>query len=436
MDGKWVVAGALGAAIGATCVAWGCGGEPEGDAGASGSGTAGAGGAASASGVGAGPASVGPGGLSGPGGGDGGLTEDSACVSQSSEATLVKKPVDVVIVIDNSGSMGNEIEGVVKNINQNFADIIEASGLDYRVIMVARYGTGTGVCVEEPLGGTPKGGCASASGAPQNNPPKFFQYAQSIGSRNAWCQLLTTFDKPDTYNLAPGGWSEWLRPDAYKTFIVVTDDESSCSVTLDGTTHSFAGTSSDSASASTAQKFDDLLLKLSPEHFGTAEERNYTWHSIIGVALNDPPTAAYPPTDPPVKSKCSSAVNPGFGHQALSILTGGLRFPLCYLEAYDAVFQSIAEGVIKGAQAACEFELPDPPPGHTLDLSSVVVQYTPGGGGTPTSFEQVSGAEACAPDKFYLTGELVTLCPETCEKVQGDDAAKISVLFDCKGKVN
>lgn len=64
-------------------------------------------------------------------------------------------PVDIIIVIDNSGSMSTEIKGVQDNINKNFAAILENSGLDYRVILVAAYGkyTSQRVCIEAPLSG-------------------------------------------------------------------------------------------------------------------------------------------------------------------------------------------------------------------------------------------------------------------------------------------
>ncbi|MGB1012996.1 MAG: vWA domain-containing protein [Nannocystaceae bacterium] len=60
----------------------------------------------------------------------------SPCGMQSYEANIMVKPVDIIFVIDNSESMGEEIKGVQDNINQNFAAIFEESGLDYRVIIV------------------------------------------------------------------------------------------------------------------------------------------------------------------------------------------------------------------------------------------------------------------------------------------------------------
>ena len=87
--------------------------------------------------------------------GDGG-----ACAVVTGDATLVKRPMDIIVSIDNSGSMAGEINAVIARINTDFAQIIEASMIDYRVIMVSRYGhlnytlgeTNFSVCIGPPLG--------------------------------------------------------------------------------------------------------------------------------------------------------------------------------------------------------------------------------------------------------------------------------------------
>src|SRR5687767_7688950 len=50
---------------------------------------------------------------------------DASCGLQTSTATIKEaRPVDVIFVIDNSGSMSGEIVGVESNINDNFARIL------------------------------------------------------------------------------------------------------------------------------------------------------------------------------------------------------------------------------------------------------------------------------------------------------------------------
>ncbi|UQA60718.1 hypothetical protein [Polyangium aurulentum] len=363
---------------------------------------------------------------------DGALNPDSACAAQSSEASLVKKPVDIIIFIDNSASMGNEIVGVQNNINVNFAQIIEQSGLDYRVIMVAKHGKADpdeSVCIEAPLSGIPQGGCAAPPAKPVNNPPKFYHYSIEVTSHDSWCKLLSTFKTPDLDGLAPNGWSEWLRPDSFKTFIELTDDGVSCS--YGGVTYSDANTVA--GGKSVAEKFDNALLQLAPEHFGTADARNYKWYSIVAMSYNEPADKPYEPADPVITGECPTAADPGTGYQALSVLTGALRFPLCDTTSYDTVFKAIADGVISGAQVNCNFAVPEAPMGSTIDLASVVVEYTPGGMGAPAQYKQVADAAACAPDSFFIdkATKTISLCPDTCALVQKDTGAKINVLFAC-----
>src|SRR5262245_53038707 len=73
--------------------------------------------------------------------GAGVMNPDAACVATSVQATLRKLPVDVIFIIDNSGSMTDNIESVQNNINDSFASIIGASGVDYRVIMISEHGS-------------------------------------------------------------------------------------------------------------------------------------------------------------------------------------------------------------------------------------------------------------------------------------------------------
>jgi len=364
---------------------------------------------------------------------DGNIDPDAACDLQEYEATLVKKPVDIIFVVDNSCSMTNEAIAIQNNINNNFAQIIQASGLDYRVILIAEHGPANpdeSLCIDPPLSG---GACPSpvpANTPPINNPPIFYHYDNNdVESHDSWCKMLGWYKTADRYNLAPTGWSEWLRQEAYKTFVEVTDDGVACS------TFGFSFNDADAVAQgqTAAQLFDTALLTLDPAQFGTAQDRNYIWHSIVGITANAASAdKSYSPTDPMVTSLCTTAVDPGTGYQALSNMTGGLRFPVCEGSGFDAVFKKIAEGVIKGAKVQCEFPLPDPPAGKALDPSSIQIEFTPSSTGTPQKFSQVGGAASCQAGSFYVEGDKIKLCPATCTVVQGDDNAKLKILALCK----
>jgi hypothetical protein len=368
-------------------------------------------------------------------GGGGGSGGEEPCAQQSSEATLVSQPVDIIFVIDNSGSMSEEIEEVEFQINANFASIIDGAvpPIDYRVIMVSEFGDSgsQAICVAAPLGGTPDddgdGRCDAVGSAPVNT-EKFFHHSASISSHDALCQLVEQLTTPDEFGLQPNGYQAVLRPEAFKFFAVITDDNVSCGDLDDG--------NSAAEGQAVADAWDLALRTAAPDQFGgPSEDRRYSFWSIVAMApLNpsggDPYGEPHGPMDPIVTQECTpSAVNPGTGYQALSVLSSGYRFPSCGLD-YTDIFTLMAQGVIQGASVACEFPVPDPPQGQTLDLATVQVRYSSGGVEVAT-FDQVATAGECTPTSFFIEANTIKLCPEACAVVQADEGATIDILFGC-----
>ncbi len=75
------------------------------------------------------------------------------------------------------------------------------------------------------------------------------------------------------------------------------------------------------------------------------------------------------------------------GRQRLGVAcrrTGGLRFPICRSSLYDVVFPATAGDVVLQSDIACDFPLPEPPAGRTLDLDRVSVSIGHSGGGAST----------------------------------------------------
>lgn len=385
-------------------------------------------------------------------------TEVATCTEVSEQATSVLRPIDIVFIIDNSSSMAGEIQQVQDRINEDFADVIGASGIDYRVIMFSRYGlVGTPVhgsenpiCIGGELGGT------TACADPQNtqaghNPPRFYHYSADVESWDPWCKLLAGFDSSDELEngetnvnqrpfdwtpIAPNGWSEFLRQEAFKVFVMISDDSPNCQDYGYNFNDGANGPNAVAQGEQTAADFDEELLALSPEQFGTAEQRNYVWHSIVGMIEYSNPTEAWPPTDPIQTEICpGGAVTPGTGHQALSIMTGGLRYPSCRNDDFYAIFNAIAVGIIEKAAVSCEFDVPPPEQG-VVDPKEVKVEYTPGGEGPLQTYEQVPSAADCGSGQgFYFdpSPTRIVLCPETCTLVQADEAAQVSINLGCLG---
>lgn len=365
-------------------------------------------------------------GVGGPGGptlSDGGGTlpfdRDAACERVSATAKpQSKKPVDIIFLIDASESMDEEIAAVENNINLNFAQIIGASSVDYQVILIANFDLSATnrVCIKPPLGGNT---CAPGETKPINT-AKFFHYDEWVGSIDSLGRILRTYNAADQHNTAPKGWQALLRPQAIKVFVEITDDKTN------------------KPYPETADAFETELFKLMPKHFGDANDRNYIFHSIVGVASNPlGKSVAYLPSEPIVSGTCSSAQNPGTEYQKLSQRTHGLRFPVCNYQSYDAVFQEIAKGVIQSSRVGCDFQIPTAPAPWSVDLSTITIDYTPGGGGAKETFQQVPNAAQCAPGKFYVDGTArkIVLCPSTCDTVKNDDKAQVQIFFSCSAPI-
>ncbi len=182
-------------------------------------------------------------------------------------ATAVRPPVDIVWFVDNSGSMTEETRYVNMNLNL-FGSTLQASGLDYRVIMVARRGTGSlQICAPPPLGGP---NCGDS--------PRFRHVDQQVESTDGLQLVLSTRPR----------WIDFVRLQSLKFFVAVTDDDS----------------------AMPAADFD-RTIRMEP-----AFER-YTFHSIVGYED---------------RTDCPTLARRGSVYLTLTMNTGGERARVCEMD--------------------------------------------------------------------------------------------------------
>lgn len=332
------------------------------------------------------------------------VPEDTTCAT--SEVVAAKPPVDVIIAIDQSGSMQDgDILNVRNNVNK-LSDYLKATGLDYRVVMIARVGSCTAgsstcanMCVPPPLGG-PAADCTDTSKPLRNsNPPIFRTVNQAVSSTNALSLILSTYSSATTGI----GWDDAVRPEAFKAIVPITDDNSSL----------------------TAASFDTQLLAKTPAGmFGTAAARKYAAYPIMGAP-------AYPTETP----KCgSSMVNNGQRYIDLVKLAGGKWFPLCSTD-FGPVFTDMAKSI--AASVACEVAVPPPPAGEVFDPAKVNVLYTPSSGGGSVAITRDESAP-CATGangwQYSADGKKILLCGTACTGLKSDPGGKVSVQFGCAGK--
>jgi hypothetical protein len=90
---------------------------------------------------------------------------------------------------------------------------------------------------------------------------------------------------------------------------------------------------------------------------------------------------------------------------------------------------------------ACDFELPEPPNGQVLEPDVVNFTYTPQGMGAPKLLPRADDLADCndQPGWYYdnnANPTKIILCPASCATVQADTEAKVSVEFGCNSVLN
>ena len=362
---------------------------------------------------------------------------DEACADAEAEATLVKKPADIIIAVDTSGSMGGEADAVEARLNNDLATILDGADVDYRIILVADFppvddghpDTDPVLCIGAPLAPQDCSDPASLLQKPKNG-PNFYHYDVHVNSVDALQILSREFNDPlgDEGTVSgpgqyEGGWGTLLRPDSQKHFIVISDDDANTAL-LD-----------DNGIAMTADGFKSAIsAKFQQMHNTPLDMR---WHSIIGLKEKADGTAWR--ADEPVQSdNCTpvgtnAAVNAGSVYQIMSKRSDGLRFPLCDNDNFDEIFQEVADSVIEGVGLPCTYS-PVVPDDTRVDFSKVIGYFTPGVGDF-LKLDQVGGVANCSTDSFYVEDEALVLCPNTCDEVSTDSQGKLEFYVSCEAIV-
>lgn len=301
----------------------------------------------------------------------------ASCAGEEVNADFVTLPSDIIWVVDQSGSMNQETQYVQQQIN-TFASAIGMSGIDYRVVMIARDSSTNAICVPPPLAGPSCG-----------DNTQFKLVDQYVDSRNGPAVAVAQYPN----------YSSFLRLESMKHFIFVTDDDSNES----------------------AATFTNALANLMP----TGMFANYKVHGIYGRAANG--------------GTCSgafgSAVRPGDVYTTLITNTGGASGIICDND-WTNVFMQIQAAVVAGSQVSCEINIPQPTNGGSVDPNQVNVKYLMGGVGPGTVLPQASSAATCdANGGWYYDDPAaptkIMLCPATCSAVQMDASASVKIELGC-----
>ncbi|MBI4956877.1 MAG: hypothetical protein HY908_32975 [Myxococcales bacterium] len=366
------------------------------------------------------------GGFFGAGGySDAGLDPDAACATATEVAPVTLLPVDIIWMVDNSASMIPAIAEVTAGLN-DFAALIGSSNLDYRVVMLSlRSATSPvviggsnryPVCIPPPLAGD------SACG----DGPRFFQSSIDLRSTQPLEQFLGTLAQTPGYQPGDsrGGdpWAQFLRPEATKTIVIVTDDNARMSKSQFET---FPGGQNPWNSTTLPPGI------LDPSWNGLFA--HYIFSGIYGYGSD---------VDPAVKCTYPDQTQPpasGVTYTDLVLGTGGVRAKLCDgAAAWGPFFDAVAQAVVATAQLTCSLDIPVPQ-GDPIDYNLINVILT--GGANDVYLPKVADASGCAPDGGWYYDDpqaptQVVLCPESCELANSlvgpNKPGNIQVQFGCQ----
>jgi len=275
-------------------------------------------------------------------------------------------PTDIIIAVDTSGSMAFESAAVQENLNA-FSQQIVDSGVDVRVVLI-----GQPLCIDAPLG---SGNCPD-----DDNSPLFNHVPVTVNSTDALEIIVGQYDQ----------YAQFLRPEAAKQILVVTDDNAS---TFPGPPDMW---------------FHENFVGLNPTL------ANFVLHGIV------------------CETQCPEAATVGSWYIALADQTGGIIGDLC-LQDFQPVFDVISQSVVTNS-IACSYALPEVGSGpQDADTAAVSIELGEG----PILVTPVATPADCADVEhgwFFddpLAPTLVIFCPETCQQLKEDKDASIEIGLTC-----
>lgn len=300
-----------------------------------------------------------------------------SCDALNVRAEELLAPVDIVWIVDDSGSMSEEASLVQSQMN-SFVTTISSAGLDVHVVLITAAGF---ISVPDPLG---------------SDPDQFLRVEESVFSDEALEKLISTYPR----------WSDFLRRDSALHLIAVTDDESS----LDGA------------------EFVRQMQALAG--------RTFRLHAIAS-----PPGSTHRPAGFGFEMDgCAGpngeAADNGEEYWEASLATGGRQLDICSSD-WSSLFRELATAVSVPTVLPCAYDIPEPPMGESFDPNLVNMEFTPGDGSPTTIIPNVGNFGRCGDEGgWYYEGDpadpdRIVVCPSTCARFEAAPAASIEIALGC-----
>jgi hypothetical protein len=350
---------------------------------------------------------------------------DASCAVSTQTADLTRLPVDIIFVVDNSGSMSPAVTAVQTGLN-DFSTKIDASGLDYHIVLLSlRSATNPvtvngknryGFCIAPPLAG----------GSNCDDGPRFVHSSADILSVQPLEQFLGNLGQTAGYTSTDsrGGdknWRPFLRDNATKSIVVISDDNSRITQTQFET---FAGGSNPYNTTTLPPGILDASW--------SGLFANYMFSAIYGWGSATDPTVSC------TYSGGTMPASPGANYTTLVANTGGVRAKICDdPTTWGTFFDDVSNAVVGASKLACNVTIPTPTSGV---IDPGLVNVTLDGAGGSTTFGKVIGSTACAAGGgWYYDNDTnptqVILCDASCNlanaSVKADPATALNVHFGC-----
>jgi hypothetical protein len=140
-----------------------------------------------------------------------------------------------------------------------------------------------------------------------------------------------------------------------------------------------------------------------------------------------------------------NSTRPGAVWKDIVDKTGGVHGDICACgdaaaceQTFQRVFTDLATRIVQSSQPIdCEWDIPDPPPGETLDPKKVNVDFIDQVAGTKETIYHVNDATQCDATLggWYYDDNAaptrVIACPQSCTKIKAAAQAKLEVVFGC-----
>lgn len=325
------------------------------------------------------------------------------CAAVAEFAHNIYQPLDVIIAVDNTPSMYNEIQEVRENLGR-FSQMVSDQGFDMRVVMISCRSQEClvheecdtppcwhTICIPPPLG--VEGGCEE--GADDTNLPEFLHLDSMMPSLKSLERIIWAYEE----------YEGNMRPNAAHHILVVSDDNDYWS----------------------ADQFEEELFALD------GRNRDYTFHGVY--AFMNKYEACDISSDEPC---CIYAAPDGAGtvYRELVERTGGIAGDMC-LQDFDPFFDELAGAVVESVGLSCEWVIPAPPNGGTLDPALVNIQVMDTDGNA-TRVVHVESAADCGAveDGWYYDNNAeptqIFVCEQTCAWLQDFEGAAMKLLFGCE----